>query len=219
MKKSRKIFCDNKDGRLVINEKDRMYIKKFKEKYNNQQIWIQLGVKEEEDERYRKWLNYWFGIVCKIIADELSGGDIEYTQEVLSIFFPEQITPEEIKELYDIFGFAKKEYVHGCLKRAFFETKKDSKTGLPIKKSFALDGNVCVDEIARKMPYIQRWAKEELNIDIPDIGEGIEYETGEIIEQDISNDKEYKKEKKEEKKLWSKYRKNDSLAGFSDDFY
>lgn len=192
------------NGKLIYkfsNIKDLDYVKEFRESHLNKKMWFQMGV-YEEDEKYRKWLNYWFGIVCRIIADELSGGDMKYTQEVLAVFFPQSYTPEEIEQLYSIFGFAKKEYVHGCLKKAFFETNTDPKTGLPIKKSFALDGNVCVEEIVRKIPYIQRWAQEHLNINIPDKGEGLDYETGEILDQDISDDPEYREEKKYEKKLW-----------------
>lgn len=194
-------------------------IRGFQCLHPNKRMWLQVGVESENDWN-SKWHNYYFGVVVKAIADYIGGPhSTDSTEEQLQYtFFPKVLGLEEEKNIYGVFKFAKKEYAHSFIKKMFFKDKVDPDTGLAVPKSFSKDGNIGEGEIRERVPYIQRWAQEFLNVDIPDFGEMTDRTTGELHEVNMRHDEEYRKTKDEELEVWKETGPRPEDAEYPDDF-
>lgn len=158
------IVFDKKDAPQDIQKWLQNHL--YDEKGHPQRLYVQFGI--ENDDFDLAWLNYWKGVVCRIVADKLAGGDYDYTEEIMRVFLLPEGTEENVRYIKEIYAFADKNYVSDMLK--VFFPDKDPKTGLPIKKSFSRAGSLGGAIIKERMPYIERWLAEQ-GIRIPKKGE------------------------------------------------
>lgn len=177
---------------------DKEYLDAWLMQHVGHRVYVQAGIVSNDFSL--PWLRFWYGVVVKTFADALMGGEYECSAEALSVFFPQVEDPESYRRIRKLFDFAPKEYVHEALK-VFFPEQIDDESGLSVKKSFAKEGNIGETLIKQRLPYIERWASVEMGIVIPEIGEFLDENTGEIIQYDLSQEP-YNLNKNKEKAQW-----------------